>query len=763
MDGTNWDEHVSQLLQNLFPKLSESWFVVNTVSPYDTPWPNAVCNPHPLFDAGWYLATYPEVTTDPLGHYLSLGASQLRLPNPFFDSPWYRQQMGEMQQWRNNPLVHYISQGAGAGAAPSGHFDLGEVHGSAPGSTALATFMQREWGRNRRRALAALSHLPDPPVSQLRTIPRADPYAETSAGPLHQGSRCDLPAFHARGTAAWDQHGEATLQSRLNSTDCMSFPKFETPQISIVIPLFNKATLTVLCLEAILQQSNVSYEVILVDNGSTDHTKALLERLTNVKTIVNAQNEGFGHACVQGTGIASGEYLCFLNSDALLHPGCLERAAAVLRSASDIGAVGGKLLFADGKLQEAGAMVWSDGTAWGYGRGDDPDQPQFNFRRAVDYCSAAFLVTRRILFEALGGFDSQYAPAYYEDSDYCLQLWKQGYRVLYEPTAVVSHYESASAISAGSAANLLNANRRKFVAKWKHELERKYHLVSENMLSARLVTRQSELRILVVGQRSTTAGLSPQAAADLCLLQELLAEGHQVSWVVGDSCNGHSRAGIPEGVELIAGGENVHACLREYLPHCDVLWILNSSDFDRCFRRGALSISGQPPLVVCTQASQLAQRAQTEKQLSKRGDDTPSQPLINLRLTFMGQGRRIALIRRSGLFDEEWYLQQNPDVAACGMDPIAHYLLHGAAEGRDPSPLFWSTWYTNQETNPRYRTLNPLLHYILIGGRAGRNPNPLLDEAWYVREHPELGRLEETAFSDYRRRVAALKAEVAVS
>ena len=96
----------------------------------------------------------------------------------------------------------------------------------------------------------------------------------------------------------------------------------------------------------------------------------------------------------------------------------------------------------DGTLQEAGSLIWQDGSCLGYGRGDDPEQPEYMFRRDVDYCSGAFLLFRKQDFAALQGFDEAFAPAYYEESDFCIRLRKSGKRVVYDPRAVITHSNS---------------------------------------------------------------------------------------------------------------------------------------------------------------------------------------------------------------------------------------------------------------------------------------------------------------------------------
>jgi O-antigen biosynthesis protein len=140
----------------------------------------------------------------------------------------------------------------------------------------------------------------------------------------------------------------------------------------------------------------------------------------------------------------------------------------------DAGAVGGKLVYPDGTLQEAGGVVFSDGTAMNFGRADaDLDEPLYNFVREADYCSAALLATKRVLFSRLGGFDARYAPGYYEDTDYCFRVRGAGHRVLYQPESAVVHQEGASAgtdLAKGMKASQ-KTNQAKFAKRWKRALK----------------------------------------------------------------------------------------------------------------------------------------------------------------------------------------------------------------------------------------------------------------------------------------------------
>ena len=134
----------------------------------------------------------------------------------------------------------------------------------------------------------------------------------------------------------------------------------------------------------------------------------------------------------------------------------------MLAEDAGVGAVGGRIQLLDGTLQEAGNVIWRDGSCAGYGRGDKPDNGAYLFRREVDYCSGAFLMLRTGLFRQLGGFDEAFAPAYYEESDFCLRLIAEGYRVVYEPMAYLRHYEFASTGSMRAAAALQKKNRTLF-------------------------------------------------------------------------------------------------------------------------------------------------------------------------------------------------------------------------------------------------------------------------------------------------------------
>ena len=240
----------------------------------------------------------------------------------------------------------------------------------------------------------------------------------------------------------------ARLSAFLASPARLSFDRAPgTPDITVILVLYNSADLTLACLTALAEAagSSPALEVLVFDNGSTDDTGQLLDKLDGVEIIRNGHNIHFLRGVNEAARHASGRHLLLLNNDAEILPGAIEAAFRVIESDSRIGAVGGRLILPDGTLQEAGAIIWRDGTCLGFGRGDDPGNPDYMFQRDVDYCSGALLLTRRNLFEELGGFDERFAPAYYEETDYCVRLQERGFRVVYHPDVAAIHFEFGSA------------------------------------------------------------------------------------------------------------------------------------------------------------------------------------------------------------------------------------------------------------------------------------------------------------------------------
>jgi GT2 family glycosyltransferase len=228
----------------------------------------------------------------------------------------------------------------------------------------------------------------------------------------------------------------------------------------------NRAEVTLGCLQTLaLRLNSVPFEIIVVDNGSSDETAQLLDRVQGVKVLRNAANVGFPAGVNQASRLATGEFLLLLNNDTQVLGKSIDMAAGFLSSHPDVGAVGGRVVLLDGTLQEGGCLIRQDGFAFQQGRGEDPFHPAFAFQYEVDYCSGVFLMTRRELFRRLGGLDEAFGPGYFEDTDYCVRLHKAGYRIVYIPDSLVIHYENATSSGMCDVPALFRRNHQRFAAR----------------------------------------------------------------------------------------------------------------------------------------------------------------------------------------------------------------------------------------------------------------------------------------------------------
>jgi len=245
-------------------------------------------------------------------------------------------------------------------------------------------------------------------------------------------------------------------------------------KVSAVIVTHNSLPHVRQCVAAVQASDDPEVELVLVDNASRDGSADFVRSMADgAKVCLNGRNLGWAGGANAGVRLAKGEIIFFLNPDVFVRPDCLSIAASTLEKEPDVGAVGCKCLYPDGRMvQHAGAELDSLGITRHIGLGQ-MDAGGFEERRECPYVTGAAMAVRRKDLLALGGIDEDFFPAYYEDADLCLRLRKRGLRIVYCPQAVVTHVES-HVLGAHSYRFLkcYHAGRLKYV--YKHSTRREF-------------------------------------------------------------------------------------------------------------------------------------------------------------------------------------------------------------------------------------------------------------------------------------------------
>jgi GT2 family glycosyltransferase len=312
----------------------------------------------------------------------------------------------------------------------------------------------------------------------------------------------------------------------------LELPASENPVVSIIIPTYGQLPFTLRCLASIIEHApSLPIEVIVVDDAWDGVDAEELKLVRGIRLLRNETNLGFLHGCNKAAGLALGRYLYFLNNDTQVLADWLEPMLALFEQYPETGAVGAKLLYPDGRLQEAGGIIWQDASGWNFGRLEDPAKPEYNYVREVDYCSGAALMVPRAVFARLGGFDPRYAPAYFEDTDLCFRLRRIGLKTLYQPAAQVVHHEGVSHgrdTAVGIKSHQVT-NRRRFADVWADVLARQHYRNGEHVLRARDRAMHRKV-ILVVDHYVPTPDRDAGSRAMMTCLQVLLQAGFVVKF-----------------------------------------------------------------------------------------------------------------------------------------------------------------------------------------------------------------------------------------
>jgi GT2 family glycosyltransferase/glycosyltransferase involved in cell wall biosynthesis len=308
------------------------------------------------------------------------------------------------------------------------------------------------------------------------------------------------------------------------------FEEQERPDVSVLVTAYGQYEETRACLDAIARCGDAtSFEVLLIEDASLEARMDRFATVPGLRYIKNPVNVGFLRSVNAAAKHARGRYLVMLNNDTRVRPGWLDALRRSFTLLDGCGLAGSKLVYPDGRLQEAGGIVWSDATGCNVGRGDDPNAAAYAAARPVDYVSGASIMIETELFHAIGGFDERFAPAYYEDTDLAFQVRRRGFRVYFQPESVVEHLEGLThGTDEGSGTKAAQArNRLVFQEKWRGELERTQFQPGEHFVLARERAQLSK-SILVVDHHAPRCDEDAGSRAMWTLLRTLQRMGFRV-------------------------------------------------------------------------------------------------------------------------------------------------------------------------------------------------------------------------------------------
>jgi len=384
--------------------------------------------------------------------------------------------------------------------------------------------------------------------------------AQRMAGLAHRG----LSSLRARGWRATLSRAQVHLLPQPAGDAPLWFPPAEpiapaavpasdAPRVSILIPVYNHLAHTLACLRALAASPPaLACEVIVVDDaGQDDDTPVVLPQIAGLRYHRRERNGGFIAACNEGLALCRGDYVVLLNNDTVPQPGWLDALIGTFASHPRAGVVGAQLLYPDGRLQESGGVVFSDGSAWSYGRFESPDDPRYAHVRHADYVSGAALAIPRALLAQLGGLDTRYMPAYYEDTDLAFAVRDLGLEVLVQPAARVVHDEGTShGTDTGSGTKAYQVrNRAIFADKWARALKAQ---PAPGTVPSPAVLHHARRQVLILDEAVPQPDRDSASLRQLNLIRLLLEGGAHVVFVPTARAHGgrHTHALQALGVEV---------------------------------------------------------------------------------------------------------------------------------------------------------------------------------------------------------------------
>ena len=548
--------------------------------------------PSPYFNSEFYRSQAKDIPANisPLEHFRTVGWKRLLDVHPLFDTAWYLDQFNEPLDVGVIPIEHYITDGWRTGFSPSPMFipdSYFELNIDVKLAEVNALHHYLEWGRHEGRSSSELidgdwyvAQYPDDAMVKSWGVPahfaRFGSREGRTISPDLLAQRitqfaCDR-ARRLRNHLRLDGYGVTTsnpfdLESRLNS---LTFESSPSPRVSVIIPTFNHTKDVVACLETIaIAADQVACEVIVVDDCSSPSESAMLSRIPGVRYIRHDTNKGFSGACTTGVEATNSEFVLLLNNDTEVLPGWIDSLVAEMDHHPKTGVAGSMILRSNMRLQEAGGIIWSDGTGAHYGSNDNPCGYMYRFRRSVDFCSGASLLIRRQVWDLAQGFDERLAPAYYEDVDVCFNSRRLGFECVYQPNSMIIHREGSTHGSSSFGLKRKQfENRHIFNEKWSIELRNQVNPPIDDRYEALLEARdrRRERHVLICDHQQLDTKSDAGSVRMNHILEEFARRDFVVHFLPVNLFKSHSWVDeiTQAGVEILNPGDEVDKFLLKH-------------------------------------------------------------------------------------------------------------------------------------------------------------------------------------------------------
>lgn len=582
-------------------------------------------NPSNEFNTSFYLEHYSDVRAsgiNPLVHYILHGKEEGRFKNNdeqniqiieesnLFDEDYYLSSYPDIRETDIHPLEHFVKNGANEGRKPNAYFeaklyinvnqDIQKLTKEKGLVYAFLHFIQ--FGCQEifigKRPLYIKNHRFNEKTYYLENIDinksvdnglitSFEHYIQFGCKEMLEGKRFCESINTAYEIRKFKQEflSEVVNPNKLNIADLknIAVPEYNDIKVSIIIPAYNQAVYTYNAINSIIKSMpEYSYEIIVMDDNSTQiEARELNKKVENIKLVVNKENLGFLKNCNKGATHAKGKHILFLNNDVYVLKNWLDKLVDLIESNNNIGMVGSKLVYPDGRLQEAGGIIWNDASGWNYGRLDAPTKPEYNYVKEVDYISGASIMIKKDLWQEIGGFDELYSPAYYEDTDLAFKVRKHGQKVLFQPKSVLVHFEGISNgtdVSCGTKKYQV-INNKKFYNKWKDVLKKDNFENSKNLFLARDKS-QYKKHILIIDHYIPEFDKDAGSRTMYQYLLEFIELGFHVTFVPDNfyAIQPYTSQLESFGIEVLYGVSIAHQGFEEWyvnnIKYIDIIYLL---------------------------------------------------------------------------------------------------------------------------------------------------------------------------------------------